>query len=114
MQWYSADGQVLDKDIMVIKGGLVVGSTENSEPEHLDGGGARGIVGPRWDYLTIRDTKFYNLNFGSSGALGDCSHCFHPAATDSGARTIFTSGLYFDEATVPKRILYQNPKNGIY
>ena len=32
MQWNSADGQVLDKDIMVIKGGLVVGSTENSEP----------------------------------------------------------------------------------
>ena len=114
MEWSFADDQVLDKDIMVIKGGLVVGSTENSEPEHLNGEGARGIVGPRWDYLTIRDTKFYNFNFGSSGALGDCSHCFHPAATDSGARTIFTSNLYFDEATVPKRIWYQYPWNGIY
>jgi hypothetical protein len=37
MEWSFADDQVLDKDIMVIKGGLVVGSTENSEPEHLNG-----------------------------------------------------------------------------
>ena len=99
---------------MLIKGGLVVGKTENYEDILIEGPGARGIVGPRWDYLTIRDTKFYNFNFGPSGALGDCSHCFHPAATDSGARTIFTSGLYFDEATVPKRVWYQYPFNGIY
>jgi len=112
MEWSFANNQVLAKDIMKITGGLVVGKTSNSEPELNTG--ARGIVGPRWDYLTIRGTKFYNFNFGNSGALGDCSHCFHPAATDSGARTIFTSGLYFDETTVPKRIWYQYPFNGIF
>ena len=46
---------------MLIKGGLVVGKTENYEDILIEGPGARGIVGPRWDYLTIRDTKFYNL-----------------------------------------------------
>lgn len=38
--------------------------------------------------------------------MGDCSHCSHPAATDSGARTIVVSGLIFD-ASVTKKIRYE-------
>ena len=38
--------------------------------------------------------------------MGDCSHCFHPAATDSGARTMVVSGLIFD-ASVTKKIRYE-------
>ena len=108
-----AHNQVLDKDIMLVKDALVVGSTPNSEDLLLSGGGTRGIIGPRWDFFTIRNIKFYNLNFGSSGALGDCSHCFHPASTDSGARQYFSSGLVFD-TTVPKRVWYQYPFRGIW
>lgn len=113
LEWSFASNQVLATDIMLVKNALVIGKTENSEPELITGPGARGIIGPRWDYFTVRDVKFYNFDFGESGALGDCSHCFHPAATDSGARTIFTSGLFFD-STVPKRIWYQYPYKGIY
>jgi hypothetical protein len=29
-------------------------------------------------------------------ALGSCSHCFHSASTDSGARTVTFSNLVFD------------------
>lgn len=114
MEWSFANNQVLAKDIMLIKGGVVFGKTDNSEDAMLNGPGARAIVGPRWDYFTVRDVKFYNFNHGNWGALGDCSHCFHPAATDSGARTYFSSGLVFDDATVPKRIWYQYPWRGIW
>lgn len=98
---------------MLIKDALVIGSTENTETDMYDGPGARGIIGPRWDFLTMRDIKFYNYNHGSWGALGDCSHCFHPASTDSGARTHYSSGLFFD-TSVPKRIWYQTPFRGIF
>jgi len=57
-----AHNQVLDKDIMLVKDALVVGSTPNSEDLLLSGGGTRGIIGPRWDFFTIRNIKFYNLN----------------------------------------------------
>ena len=47
-------------------------------------------------------------------ALGSCSHCFHPASTDSGARTIAFSGLSFDALTVPVKIHYQFPWRDIF
>jgi len=65
-----------------------------------------GIIGPRSEGFTIEGAKFFNYNFNEAAALGDCSHCFHPASTDSGARTVTVSGLYFDPTTVPKRIKY--------
>ena len=46
-------------------------------------------------------------------ALGSCSHCFHSAATDSGARTVSFSGLFFD-SSVTKKIRYQYPWRAIY
>jgi len=105
IEWSFADTQVLAKDIMLVKNALIIGNTENAEDAMTNGPGSRGIIGPRWDYFTMRNIKFYNFNQGQWGALGDCSHCFHPAATDSGARTYFSSGLFFD-TTVPKRIWY--------
>lgn len=98
---------------MLIKDALVIGKTDNVEQAMLDGPGARGIIGPRWDYFTVRNVKFYNYDYGTWGALGDCSHCFHPASTDSGARTYFTSGLTFD-TSVPKKMWYQYPWRGIW
>lgn len=68
-----------------------------------------GFIGPRTEYMTIRNTKFYNFDFEGSAAIGTCSHCFHPAATDSGTRTMTTNNLEFDEATVPRKLLYQEP-----
>jgi hypothetical protein len=57
--------------------------------------------------------RFYNYNWNEASALGDCSHCFHAAATDSGARTYTIKNSYFDE-TVTKRIRYQLPFLGIF
>ena len=112
MEWSFANKEVKEIDIMLIKGGMVIGKSANGEAL-LDESDVRGIIGPRWDFFTVRDVKFYNYNFGKTGALGDCSHCFHPAATDSGARTYFTSGLTFD-ATVTRKVWYQYPNRGIW
>jgi len=45
--------------------------------------------------------------------LSTCSHCYHPQATDSGARTITTSNLKFD-STVHTRIRYDYPYKAIF
>ena len=71
-----------------------------------------GIIGPRTEFFTISGVKFVNFDFGLSAALGDCSHCFHPAATDSGARTYFTEKLEF--INTKKRVRHQYPYSGIF
>jgi hypothetical protein len=55
--------------------------------------------------------NFYNYNWNNAAAIGTCSHCFHDAATDSGARTIRTSGLTFTD--VDYKINYQIPWRAI-
>jgi hypothetical protein len=69
-----------------ITNATVVGSTENAE-EKMFFKSIHGIIGPRSENFTIEGAKFYNFDWKESAALGDCSHCFHGAATDSGART---------------------------
>jgi hypothetical protein len=65
-----------------------------------------GLIGPRTENFTVYDLRFYNFNFSESAALGTCSHCWHPAATDSGGRTFKVQNLTFDSSTVPRRIRY--------
>lgn len=96
-----------------ISGGLFVGRSANTEAE-LDALSPRGIIAPRSEGFTLENAKFYNYDFNEAAILGDCSHCFHPAATDSGARTYTVRGLQFDDATVPRRIKYQYPQRGIF
>lgn len=92
--------------------GVLVGKSANTEPE-LDAASPHGIIGPRSEGFTIDGTKFFNYNFNDAAALGDCSHCFHPASTDSGARTITVKNLGFD-ATTTRKIKYQYPQRGIF
>ena len=98
-----------------IVGGLVVGRSENSDAE-LDGlsVGPHGIITPRTENFSVEGTSFFNFDFWEDGAaLGTCSHCFHGAATDSGARTVTVKSLTFDRS-VPKRIRYQYPFRAIF
>lgn len=55
--------------------------------------------------------RFYNFDFNDAAAIGTCSHCFHPASTDSGARTVKFEKLTFTAVT--KRVRYQEPRKGI-
>ena len=71
-----------------------------------------GVITPRSEFFTVSGVTFVNFNFERAAALGDCSHCFHPAATDSGARTAFTEKLTFVSTT--RRIRYQYPFTGIF
>jgi len=93
-------------------GGAVIGRTGNTEAA-LDAAKPHGIITPRTEHFRIEGTDFFNFNWNDAAALGTCSHCFHPAATDSGARTVRTTGLGFDN-TVTKRIRYQSPWRAIF
>jgi hypothetical protein len=95
-----------------INGGLVIGRSANSEPR-LEEASPHGIITPRSENFTVTGVRFYKFDWLQAAALGSCSHCFHPASTDSGARTVTFSGLYFDD-TVTKRIRYQFPHLAIY
>ena len=90
---------------------VVIGKTANADAE-TDAASPHGIIGPRTENFTIDGARFYNYNFNEAAALGECSHCFHPAATDSGARTYKTSRLEFTDVT--RRIKYQYPFRGIF
>jgi hypothetical protein len=62
----------------------------------------------------VSNVRFYNFDLAGKAAIGSCSHCFHPASTDSGARTVTFSNLKFDQATVPIKIRYQAPYRDIF
>jgi hypothetical protein len=62
----------------------------------------------------VKNTKFFNFNFGGAASLGSCSHCSHPASTDSGARVVKFEKLWFEEETVTKRIRYGTPYKAIF
>ena len=95
-----------------IKDATIVGKTLNTE-ELLEIAEPRGIIAARTENFTIDGVKFYNFNWNRAAALGDCSHCFHPAATDAGARHTTVRNLYFD-STVTKKVRYQFPYLGIF
>lgn len=90
---------------------LIIGRSENTE-DLLEGNTPRGIITPRTENFVIRGAKFFNFDWENAAAFGSCSHCFHSAATDSGARTVRMSGLEF--TNVVKRIRWQFPHKAIY
>jgi len=92
----------------MMDGGISIGNTRlNDADGSIESSTVWGFIGARHEYLTVQDVGFYNYDFQDSAAIGTCSHCFHPASTDSGGRTLSTTGLTFEN--VPKKILYQKP-----
>jgi len=102
----------LEEKMAYVDGALIVGRTENNMES--DVGSPRGIITPRTDKWWVMNVRFYNFNFGEAAALGSCSHCFHPAATDSDCRTIKFENIMMDPTTVTKKIRYQFPFKGIF
>lgn len=92
---------------------LIVGKTANTE-ERLDWASPHGIITPRSENFLIENARFYNFNFNTAATLGTCSHCFHPAATDSGARTMSFRNFSYDAASVTRLIKYQYPYHAIF
>jgi len=62
----------------------------------------------------MSDVKFYNYNWNSAAGMHTCSHCWHDNNTDSGARMVTVSGLYFDPDTVNKHVSYTTPFRTIF
>lgn len=75
-----------------------------------------GVWGPRTDNFEVKNVNFVRFDksasAGPAAAISSCSHCWHDAATDSGARTITFSGLTFD--TTPFKVRYTTPFRAIY
>lgn len=103
----TADGTAM------IDGALVIGHSENAE-DRTRWSFSHGIITPRYENFQVHNVSFYNFDIAGKAALGSCSHCFHPAATDSGARTITFSKIHFDEASVTTKIRYQFPYRDIF
>jgi len=109
---FSLTGEVIG-EYAQINGGLIIGKT-NNDGDYIDWSSPHGIINPRKENFVVKNVKFYNFDFNNAAALGSCSHCFHPAATDQGARTVTFSNLFFDSATVPRRIRYGYPYKAIF
>jgi hypothetical protein len=78
-----------------VNGALVIGRSENAD-NYTNSAASHGIIGPRTENFQVHNVKFYNFDIAGKAALGSCSHCFSPPSTDSGARTVTFSNLYFD------------------
>jgi hypothetical protein len=88
-----------------INGALIIGYSDNADELTMTSP-SHGIIGPRTENFQIHNVKFFNFDVADKAALGTCSHCFSAPSTDSGARTVTLSNLYFDPATVPVKIRY--------
>jgi len=93
---------------------LIVGLSTNNAWEPAISFNQRGIITPRSDNFSVFDVSFYNFtNTGSvkKAAIGTCSRCEDPLATDSGARTVTFSGLSFNNC--PNKVIYNTPYRDI-
>jgi len=84
-------------DMAQINDALIVGMSSNTD-DKLQAASPRGIITPRTDNFLVTGVRFFNFNWGDAALVGSCSHCFHPAATDNGARTIKFSNLTIDSS----------------
>jgi hypothetical protein len=91
---------------------LIVGRSENGDAE-TNSSFSHGIITPRTENFQVHNVSFYNFDVAEKAALGSCSHCWFPPSTDSGARTITFSNLYFD-SSVTVKIRYQEPFRDIF
>jgi hypothetical protein len=102
---FSETGEYGD-EMAQINGALIIGKTTNTE-DRLDWGNPDGVITPKTENFVVRNVRFFNFNWGKGAAISTCSHCFHSASTDSGARTVSFENLFFDPTTVPRRTRYQ-------
>ena len=76
MEWSVVAPEIRSDGFSMIDGALVIGKSQNTE-ESLDTASPRGIIGPRTEWFTAQNIKFYSFDFINGGyALGDCSRCF--------------------------------------
>jgi len=108
-----------------IKGALIVGYSDNTDTanvlsytdrEHADMTSATpiGMFGPRSENFKVEGAKFYRYDKTGSAALSSCSHCWHDAATDSGARTLTLENNFLDTTTVTLKARFETPYNAIF
>lgn len=110
----------IDNGYAKISGATIIARSPNSEDDFRATNSPQfGIITPRSENFSIEDSSFFNFNWDTVdaapvrpfGAIGTCSHCFHGASTDSGARTVTVSGLQFVD--VNQYIKYQFPNRAI-
>ncbi len=95
----------------MINNSIMIGRSDNAES--LGNTMSHGIITPRSENFQVHNIRFYNFDVSGKAAIGSCSHCFMVTSTDSGARTVQFSNLFFS-STVTKRISYQDPRRDIF
>ncbi|CDW80878.1 ipt tig domain containing protein [Stylonychia lemnae] len=108
---FSLTGDVADGYAQIIDA-LVIGHSQNAEQITMDST-FHGIITPRSENFTVNGAKFYNFDQPGHACFGSCSHCFFPASTDSGARTVTFQRIYF-HSTATTKIKYQYPFRDIF
>ena len=108
---YETTSATMDGTAM-INGALVIGRSDNADIT-TNTTASWGIITPRTENFQVHNVSFYNFDVANKSALGSCSHCFFPDSTDSGARTVTFSKLYFDSSVLIK-IRYQEPWRDIF
>mmetsp|Transcript_28781 Transcript_28781/g.25949 ORF Transcript_28781/g.25949 Transcript_28781/m.25949 type:complete len:495 (-) Transcript_28781:2490-3974(-) len=106
-------GDMAEAGLLQISGATIIGTSDNAgELQDYKDKAIRGIILPGRDNLYVEDVKFINFEEPEFAIFETCSHCEHPAATDSGARTSFVQGLSYSSVTSPK-LRYNNPYRAI-
>jgi len=105
--YYGENKAIIDK-------ALVIGKSNNVNPtgdDLINWVSPRGVEMASEEYFNVKNVRFFNFDFNDAAAIGTCSHCTQPES--SGGFTSRTEKLWFDEATVPRRITFNFPGKGI-
>jgi len=108
-----------------IKGALMVGYSDNTdtgnmleyadrEQPDMTTASPIGMFGPRSDNFQVSDAKFFRYNINNAAALSSCSHCWHDASTDSGARMVTFTTITMDPTTVTLKARFETPFRAIF
>jgi hypothetical protein len=91
---------------LLIDNALLVGVTADQASNSAAYTAIRGIITPKKDNLKVQNVRFHNYGTGHT-AIETCSHCEHPAATDSGGRVAYFKQLAFTSVT--QKVRYNTP-----
>ena len=114
-----------------VNGALIVGRSNNAGSDLLNWGNPIGFVPPAKtaDSFTFKNARFYNFDWAytriafptyAAKAISTCSSCIRnrvlaeDAIYSGGSNSITTSGLFFDDATVPRRITFKYGKSAVF
>lgn len=101
------------EDQALINGSIIVGLSNNPDPNPTKYNQSVGIVTPRTDFLLVNNVTFYNFIAAyNMTALLSCSVCWHPKLKITGGKTTKFSNLAFNN--VSRKIVWNGTREEVY